>query len=114
MDSIGIRLDSKDTSRAINEIQNPRAYIDFKTGAILKTTGYIRNLRVKADDRGLSINGSLAKFLFGNNLRTPTRIEIQRAIEMLSDKLSLRLDQSRIFRLEFGINIHVDELLINY
>ncbi len=114
MDAIGIRLDSKDTSRAINEIQNPITYIDTKTGVILKTTGYIQNLRVKVDDRGISINGSLAKFLFGNNLRTPTRIEIQRAIEILSDLLSLHLDQARIFKLEFGINIHIDKPMINY
>ena len=113
-DTITIWLEAKDTDRAINEIQNSNDRINTTTGEVINTTGFLENLRVKINYRGISINGSLAKYHLGNNLKTLTRKDSQSAIEKLSDKLSLPLDQAKVCRLDLGCNILVNKPLINY
>jgi len=113
-DTITLWLESKDTDRAINEIQNPNYRINSVTGELINTTGFLKNLRVKINIRGISINGSLARYHLGNNLKTLTRKESQRAIEKLSDNLSLPFDNAKVCRLDLGCNIPVNKPLINY
>ena len=54
---------------------------------------------------GYSIQGSLPKFLYGNNVCQLTRKEVGQAIEKLSDRLHLPLNDARVTSIEVGANI---------
>ena len=68
-------------------------------------TGYLRNLQVYAGERGISIKGSLAKFLNGTNLRTLNRTEVIEAISQIQDALSVNLSKAKVTRLDLAATI---------
>ena len=53
----------------------------------------------------LSVSGSLAKFHYGDNLQKLTRSETQKAIEKLSERLSVNLKPAKVQRLDLGGNL---------
>ena len=53
----------------------------------------------------LSVSGSLAKFHYGDNLQKLTRSETQKAIEKLSERLSVNLKPAKVQRLDLGANL---------
>lgn len=68
-------------------------------------SGMVNNLRVTASQHQVKVkDGSLCKFLFGNNYNTMGRHDAQRAVEMLSDSLHLPMDKATITRLDFAQN----------
>lgn len=69
-------------------------------------SGMAGNLRVTASQYQVKVkDGSLCKYLFGNNYKTMGRHDTQQAVEMLSDSLHLPMDKATITRLDFGLNI---------
>ena len=64
--------------------------------------GYFEGFSVYVSIRGISIVGSLAKYLYGTNLQTLTRATTKDAIDKLSDSLHLDIGNSKITSLEFG------------
>ena len=52
----------------------------------------------------LSVSGSLAKFHYRDNLQKLTRSETQKAIEKLSERLSVNLKPAKVQRLDLGAN----------
>ena len=77
--------------------------IDHTTGEV-KTFGYIGGLKVCNFVGGLSITGSLPKFLHGSNIYSLDRKSTARAIEKLSDELHIDVSASSVTELEFGTN----------
>ena len=69
-------------------------------------SGMVGNLRVTASRYQVKVkDGSLCKYLFGDNYKTMGRHDTQQAVEMLSDSLHLPMDKATVTRLDFGLNM---------
>ena len=77
---------------------------NVKTGEV-GVFGNVENIKVMQYFGGYSIQGSLPKFLYGNNVCQLTRKEVGQAIEKLSDRLHLPLNDARVTSIEVGANI---------
>lgn len=75
--------------------------IDYETGEIC-TFGSLDGLKVTIYTGGISIIGSLAKFLYPNNVYPLNRHSTAQAIEKLSDSLHLSVEAATVSGLEFG------------
>lgn len=69
-------------------------------------TGYCDNLKVTISDRKVKIfDFSLCKYWLGDNFKTLTKGDTKRAIEQISDTLSLPLSLAYITRIDFANNL---------
>lgn len=75
--------------------------IDHETGEVC-TFGSLEGLKVSIYTGGISIVGSLAKYLYPNNIYPLDRHSTAQTIEKLSDSLHIRLDGAKVTSLEFG------------
>lgn len=64
--------------------------------------GGIDNFRVSVSESGISVQGSLSKFYFGNNIQTLSLQQTFEAIQMLSDRLQVSLFEAKVTRIDFG------------
>ena len=62
----------------------------------------------------LSVSGSLAKFHYGDNLQKLTRSETRKAIEKLSERLSVNLKPAKVQRLDLGANLFMNRPCSEY
>ena len=85
-------------------LDNGNENCSMKTGEV-SVYGNVENIKVTQYFGGYSIQGSLPKFLYGNNVCQLTRKEVGLAIEKLSDRLHLPLDDADITSIEVGANI---------
>ena len=78
-------------------------------------TGSLENLRVSASRFQVKVkDGSLCKFLLGDNFKAMGRADIQRAIEKLSDSLHLPMDRAAVMRLDVANNFIVKQPVMTY
>ena len=85
-------------------LDNGNESSNVKTGEV-SVFGNVENIKVMQYFGGYSIQGSLPKFLYGNNVCQLTRKEVGQAIEKLSDRLHLPLNDARVTGIEVGANI---------
>ncbi len=76
--------------------------------------GNIGNLKVWQDAYKISINGSLAKHLHGNNIEPFTRQDTQRAIEKISDELSIEVKKFHVYGFETAKTFIMDYPVSKY
>lgn len=76
---------------------------DITTGEA-KVFGKVGNIKVSQRYGGYTIQGSLPKFLYGDNVSQLTRKDVGTAIEKLSDRLHLPLCDADITSIEVGAN----------
>lgn len=94
---------------------NPEALAFHDYGGNRVVTGKLENLSVSVSDYQVKIkDGSLCKYMLGDNYRAMGRQDIQRAIERLSDTLHLPIDRAIITRLDVGLTIPVRYPISNY
>ena len=67
-------------------------------------SGYLNNYRVNISEQGVSFKGSLAKYFLSDNFKTLSRSDSARAIEMMSDELSLNIGDATVRRIDFAQN----------
>ena len=67
-------------------------------------TGDVGNLNLLLSEQGVNIKGSLAKWYLNDNVQTLTRGDTQRAIEALSDTLSLNVAEAKVKRADVATN----------
>ena len=77
---------------------------DIDTGEV-SVYGSVSNIRVSQTFGGYYIQGSLPKYLYGNNVCQLTRKDIGTAIENLSDTLHLPIQDADVTSIEVGANI---------
>ncbi len=111
LDTIGMFLENNYLKEGL--LTHPKETYNQETGEVVQY-GYLKNLRVKANGDKVSVIGSLPKFYLGSNLQQLTRKDTELAIEKASDLLQLPLKESKIFRLDLGANLIVNEPLQNY
>lgn len=75
--------------------------IDHATGEVI-TFGSLEGLKVSIFTSGISVIGSLAKYLYSNNIYSLDRRSTAEAVEKLSDGLHLNIADAKITGLEFG------------
>lgn len=77
---------------------------DIDTGEV-SVYGSVSNIMVSQTFGGYYIQGSLPKYLYGNNVCQLTRKDIGTAIENLSDTLHLPIQDADVTGIEVGANI---------
>ncbi len=76
--------------------------------------GKLRNLEIKMNGRGILLEGSLAKFYFGNNFNTLTLNESIEAIGQINELLHIDVLGANVYRVDVGTNIITNESPRNY
>ena len=82
-------------------LDNAKDQIDHATGEVI-TFGSLEGLKVSVFTGGISIIGSLSKYLYSNNIYPLDRHSTAEAVEKLSDNLHLNISDAKITGLEFG------------
>lgn len=78
-------------------------------------SGYIGNLKLTISPHQLRVkDGSICKWMLGDNYQVMTRSDTQQAFEQLSDLLHLPMAQAIITRLDVGVSMPVKEPIPNY
>ena len=88
-------------------------YVDSETQTIIQTNtgellkGKIKNIEIIASNRGVTVYGSLPKYLHGNNVGEFHRVEVEQSVNELSERLRLSLEHAKVSRIDIGANIEV-------
>lgn len=92
---------------------NSVAFHDYN--GVLSVTGELSGLRVTANSFQVGVkDGSLCKWMMGDNYQTMTRADAQQAVERLSDTLHVPMERAIITRLDVGVTMAVSEPVANY
>ena len=86
-----------------NYLEEANTQINHQTGEV-KTFGSLEGLKVSIFVSGLSVVGSLPKYLYGSNVYPLDRHTTAQAIAKLSDALHLYADEASVTGIEFGTN----------
>jgi hypothetical protein len=86
---------------------------DPKTGDLWEL-GYLKNLRVRSNPQGLSIEGSLSKFKYGCNAFTTTRQATAEVVEELSDLLKFPCGEAQVRRIDVASTLLMQNPVIDY
>ncbi|MDR0421389.1 MAG: hypothetical protein LBH72_00050 [Proteiniphilum sp.] len=89
-----------------NFLSNAKETVNRNTGEIW-TVGSLDNLKVTVSMAGISIKGSLAKFLLPDNTYTLNRHQVKDALQKLSDDLHVDLINASVIRLDVAANFIV-------
>ena len=94
---------------------NPEGLALHDFGGQQVVTGMLGNLKVSINPYQVRIkDGSLCKWMLGDNYQAMGRRDIQRAVERLSDTLHLPIERAIITRLDVGLTIPVKQPIENY
>jgi hypothetical protein len=85
-----------------------RETVKSQTGEVT-VTSQLKNLIIKEFGHGVSIEGSLPKFLRGENLTPLTLDEVEIVMDQISDLLQIDVRQGRIRRLDVGANLIMEQ-----
>lgn len=122
-DNVHIKF-TNDNAGGVNFIETTPQYLSSITGQGIGENGnhwvmgLLDSLKVIITDTTISIKDrSLCKFYLGDNLKTLSRGDTQRAIESISDRLHQPMDKSNVTRIDLAQNIvlkHAPELYYPY
>lgn len=87
----------------VNYLDSPKQQTDIQTGEV-KTFGRVKGVKVSISAGGLSIIGSLPKFLFGSNVYPLNKRAAAQALEKLADTLHIQVGEAVVTGIEFGAN----------
>lgn len=102
--------DSPDVSKYLDRAKDQ---IDHETGEVC-TFGSLEGLKVSIYTGGISIVGSLAKYLYPNNIYPLDRHSTAQAVEKLSDSLQMSFNDAKVTGLEFGTQFVMKHPVENY
>lgn len=108
-DTINWRVDVASlNAEALNQLGEllPKEGFNSSTGARWQS-GAIENLKASLSENGLILDGSIAKFLHGDNTVTVSRREIGRALEKLSDIVHVDMSKAEVRRLDISTSLQM-------
>lgn len=85
-------------------LNNTKDIVNRDTGEIIGYSGRLENLNISVYNSGVSIKGSLAKFMYKDNIISLNKKTTKEAICKISDTLKIIIDEAKISELEFGAN----------
>ena len=94
-------------------LEDAKEQTDLATGET-RTFGSVGGLKVSIYTGGISIIGSLPKFIYGNNVCSFDRHSTQRAIEKLSDIFHINIADADVTGIEFGTNFLMKHKVTDY
>ena len=94
-------------------LEDAKEQTDLATGET-RTFGSVGGLKVSIYTGGISIIGSLPKFIYGNNVCPFDRHSTQRAIEKLSDIFHINITDADVTGIEFGTNFPMKHKVTDY
>lgn len=86
-----------------NYLDSAKQETDLQTGEV-KTFGNLEGLKVSIFVGGLSVVGSLPKYLYGSNVYPLDRHTTAQAIEKMGDALHIPIGEATVTGVEFGTN----------
>ena len=104
---------TRETPDVSKFLDRAKDQIDHETGEVC-TFGSLEGLKVSIYTGGISIIGSLAKYLYPNNIYPLDRHSTAQAIEKLSDSLHINLNDAKVTGLEFGTQFVMAHPVENY
>ena len=102
--------DTPDVSKFLDRAKDQ---IDHETGEVC-TFGSLEGLKVSIYTGGISITGSLSKYLHSNNIYPLDRHSTAQAVEKLSDSLHISFNEAKVTGLEFGTQFVMKHQVSDY
>jgi hypothetical protein len=96
-----------------NYLTEAKEQTDLKTGEVC-CFGCLDGLKISIYASGISIIGSLAKYLYPNNIYPLDRHTTVQAVEKLSDNLHISINSAKVSGLEFGTQFLMAHPVENY
>lgn len=96
-----------------NYLDSAKQETDLQTGEV-KTFGNLECLKVSIYAGGLSVVGSLPKYLYGSNVYPLERHTTAQAIEKIGDVLHFQIEQAAVTGVEFGTNFLMRHKVSDY
>ena len=91
-----------------NEVFNNLVNITESTDLVSQSTwirGNAKNMVIRRNANSITVQGSLPKYQYGNNLQTLQRVDGGLIIDELSDLINTDLSKARLQRVDFSTNI---------
>ena len=70
--------------------------------------GKLKNMTVFLNEGSVSVQGSLCKYFYGNNIETLSLTNTREALNQISADLSIDIHKARVTRIDFSTNIVTD------
>lgn len=106
IDTLNMRMTAKDAG-GVSPLSVER-YIDVEKSGVYVSTGvsyivgHVAGYRVYADSEQVRLSGSIAKFVQGENVSTPTRRQVSEGVGCLSDAIHLNIGRAEVVRLDIA------------
>ena len=119
-DTIKLTLTRKCLYTPISFVKEIEKYVDVdirERHGEVTFTGKVKNFRIWGNNHYVSLQGSIAKFIKGNNLEDVTLAEVKEGIAELGALLHLPLEKASLGRVDLSCNLLVDnypEFYFNY
>ena len=97
----------------IGKLDDGNVSKDINTGRVI-VSGYKKGLKVSVYPSGISVIGSLPKFLYDDNIHPITRATTGEAVEAISEALGFDISNARVNGLEFGYNFPMSKPVPDY
>ncbi len=96
-----------------NYLEEANTQINHQTGEV-KTFGSLEGLKVSIFVSGVSVVGSLPKYMYGSNVYPLDRHTTSQAVEKLSDALHIKIEEAIVTGVEFGTTFLMKHQVPNY
>jgi hypothetical protein len=73
------------------------------------TNGHLKNLRISISETRITVQGSLAKYLNGNNVNLLNKSQTKKAILMISRELNLPVQLATVTRIDIAMNLTMNQ-----
>ena len=70
-------------------------------------SGHLKNIKIRVTQNTLFLSGSLPKYLYNENLTHLTHSTFENAVIQISEDLGVNLMDSKLSRIDFGVNLHL-------
>ena len=103
IDTVLLKAHEPLSERAISNLDSAVEDVDAKTGEVLRTKGFVRNLRVTSTPTETTIAGSLTKAVLGHNFGATTPDQMAGLLADLEGALYLDMMGANVYRLDIGL-----------
>jgi hypothetical protein len=71
--------------------------------------GHLKNLRVSISEHRITVQGSIAKYLNGNNVQLLSKAQLKKAILMIGKDLNLPIKMAFVNRVDIAMNLQMNQ-----
>ena len=113
VDTLSLWLSTDEGNRALNALSEVQEHAKKQTGDVYHT-GRLDGLRVSVFGHGVKIEGSLPKYLTGQNVKSVSLNDIRSAVDTVGESLGLPIRDSIIRRIDIGETFPVSRIVPEY